>query len=59
MNFLLSVSLSKDMEEKIKLFHHGGNRSYDLWILSTISLLTELEARWERVAGDYNGNCGK
>ena len=56
MNNLLDVSPSKGKrgphEAKKKSFDLGGNRTHDLRIRSTVTLLTELQGRTEKVADD-------
>ena len=36
-------------------FDLRGNRTYDLWIRSTVTLQTELRGRTEKVGDDYGG----
>ena len=60
MNNPLGVSPSKGNqgttrgEEKIS-FDHGGNRTHDLQIRSTVTLPTELRGRTEKVEDDLGG----
>ena len=59
MNNPLGVSPSKGNQGitrgKEKSFDLGGNQTHDLWIRSTVTLLTELQGRTEKVGDDLGG----
>ena len=59
MNNPLGVSPSKGNQGttlcKEKSFDLSGNRTHDLWIRSTITLLAELQGQTEKVRDDLGG----
>ena len=60
MNNPLSVGPSKGNQgttrcKEKKYFDLCGNRTHDLWIRSTVTLLTELRGRTEKVRDDLGG----
>ena len=43
------------MRQRKNSFDLGGNQTHDLWIRSTITFLTELQGRTEKVRDDLGG----